>query len=330
MFKSVILGDSTERVDYVWAQGRRENLATLTDLYPDVVSSETLLEHVDKLKDVEVAFGTWGFPQLTEEQIDLLPNLKAVFYAAGSVQAFARPFLNKGVKVFSAWAANAVPVAEYTVAQILLASKGYFQNIQDLHKPDDWRTAYKGPGVYGESIAIVGVGMIGQLVIDLLKPFVLDVCVVSSHMTKEEADAMGVRRVSLEEAFKTCYVVSNHMANRPHTVGSIKGEHFKMMRPNAVFINTGRGAQIVEEEMVGVLKERQDIIALLDVTFPEPPLEGSPLYTLPNVFLTSHIAGSLNDEVIRMADYALSSFANWAKGEGDPYEVTLDMLATMA
>ena len=64
---------------------------------------------------------------LTEEQIaEYLPSLKAVFYAAGSVQAFARPFLNRGIQVFSAWAANAVPVAEYTVAQIILAGKGFY------------------------------------------------------------------------------------------------------------------------------------------------------------------------------------------------------------
>ena len=65
---------------------------------------------------------------MTEDQIaEYFPNLKAVFYGAGSVQGFARPFLKSGVKVFSAWAANAVPVAEYTLSQILLANKGFFQ-----------------------------------------------------------------------------------------------------------------------------------------------------------------------------------------------------------
>ena len=80
------------------------------------------------LAECEVAFATWGMPALTKEEIArFLPRLKAVFYAAGTVQYFARPFLESGVRVFSAYAANAVPVAEYAFAQISLAAKGYFQ-----------------------------------------------------------------------------------------------------------------------------------------------------------------------------------------------------------
>lgn len=76
-------------------------------------------------------FSTWGMPALGKEQIRAyFPSLKAVFYAAGSVQGFAREYLEAGVQVFSAWAANAVPVAEFTVAQILLAGKGYFQGLR--------------------------------------------------------------------------------------------------------------------------------------------------------------------------------------------------------
>lgn len=76
-------------------------------------------------KETEYLFSTWGMPMLSEEDIrEFLPNLKAVFYGAGTVQYFVCPFLACGVRVFSAWAANAIPVAEYTVAQILLANKG--------------------------------------------------------------------------------------------------------------------------------------------------------------------------------------------------------------
>ena len=79
-------------------------------------------------KSTEYLFSSWGMPVLNEDEIKaLLPALKAVFYGAGSVQYFARPYLHCGVRVFSAWAANAIPVAEYTVAQILLANKGDFQ-----------------------------------------------------------------------------------------------------------------------------------------------------------------------------------------------------------
>ena len=77
---------------------------------------------------------------------------------------------------------------------------------------------------------------------------------------------------------------------------------FRSMRPGATFINTGRGAQVNESDMAAVFGARPDLTALLDVTWPEPPEAGSPLYTLPNVHLSSHIAGSLGNEVVRMAD----------------------------
>ena len=78
-----------------------------------------------------VIFSSWGMPALTEAQIAAhFPNLEAVYYAAGTVQYFARPFLKRGVRVFSAWAANGVPVVEFTVAQIVLAGKGYFQSLR--------------------------------------------------------------------------------------------------------------------------------------------------------------------------------------------------------
>lgn len=102
------------------------------------------------------------------------------------------------------------------------------------------------------------------------------------------------------------------------------------MRQDATFINTGRGAQVVEADLVHVLRQRSDLTALLDVTDPELPAPASALYALPNVPLSSHIAGSLNDEVVRMADHATEEFVRWERGEPLRYEVTAAMLDTMA
>ena len=100
------------------------------------------------------------------------------------------------------------------------------------------------------------------------------------------------------------------------------------MPENGVFINTGRGRQINEAEFCEVLKARPDLTALLDVTWPEPPAEDSPLYRLPNVFLSPHIAGSLNDEWIRMADYMVAEFERYLAGEPFQHEVNESMLIT--
>lgn len=106
--------------------------------------------------------------------------------------------------------------------------------------------------------------------------------------------------------------------------------HFCRMGTTATFINTGRGAQVVEEDLVRALREQPGRTALLDVTWPEPPAEDSPLWRLPNVFLTPHIAGSINQEIARMGVYMAEEYENLATGRPCRYEVTEDMLRTMA
>jgi phosphoglycerate dehydrogenase-like enzyme len=125
-------------------------------------------------------------------------------------------------------------------------------------------------------------------------------------------------------------VVSNHLANNEQTKGMLHKSLFEKMLPFATFINTGRGAQVVEDDLINVLKNRPDLTALLDVTFPEPPERGSELYTLPNCILTPHIAGSAGNEVRRMGEYMEAEYQNLIQNKPCKYEVTLEMLKTMA
>ena len=110
----------------------------------------------------------------------------------------------------------------------------------------------------------------------------------------------------------------------------LNGSLFRLMKPNATFINTGRGAQVVEDDLIAALEAEPARVALLDVTMPEPPKPDSKFYTLPNVFLSPHIAGSLGDEVARMGDYMAEEFARFKNGEPTKWNVTLKMLETMA
>ena len=273
------------------------------------------------LKDVEVLFSTWSMPELTETQLDRMPNLKAVFYAAGATDGFARPLFARGIRVFSAWQANAIPVAEFCLGQILLGLKGYFRAAVFAPKTPAFRTRqFCGPGAYGETVALIGAGAISTHVRELLKPIQVNVITVPSR--KEN------RTVSLEEAFSKAMVVSNHLPNREDNIGVLNGALFRRMREGAVFINTGRGRQVNEPELAEVLEERPDLTALLDVTDPEPPRADSKLYRLPNVILSPHIAGSWNDELHRMSDYMIEEYRRYASGEPCLYEVRESMLLT--
>ena len=333
--KTIILCEAPQNVVSVYAP---EVLSRLRDLTGDDVvrvSKADVLADPARFSDTEHIFSTWGMPAFTEAEIkSCLPSLKCVFYAAGTVQGFARPFLNCGVRVFSAWAANAVPVAEYAVAQIILAGKDFFCQSRLLAAEDretaGSRRSGSHIGNYRKKVGLIGCGMIGSLVANMLKAYDLDVYAFDPFLSAEKAESLGVTLCSLEEMFSTCSVVSNHLADNPQTRKMLTYKHFASMPPYATFINTGRGAQVVEEDLVRALTERPDLVALLDVTHPEPAPVGHPLYSLPNCFITPHIAGSMGGEVVRMAEYMLSEYEALSAGEPSRYEVTLKMLETMA
>ncbi len=325
----ILLGDP-KKVGRVWSRELCDELG-----FDEVITKDYAIAHPEKLSTCEYIFSTWGMPKFTEDEIrSTFPALKAVFYAAGSVQAFAREFLNCGIKVYSAWAANAVPVAEFTFAQIVLANKGYFMSERLFRSTKSKKTAAahsaKSAGNYRSTVGLIGCGMIGSMVAERLVASQYHVLVCDPFLSDERAAQLGVKKVSLDDVFGESDVVSNHLANNPQTVGMLTGLHFASMKQNAVFINTGRGAQIREDELIEVLTKRPDLTALLDVTFPEPPEDKSPFYTLSNVFLSPHIAGSLSGECVRMAEYMRDEYLRFTNGQPCLYEVSLKMLETMA
>ena len=331
--KSIFLGDKAN-INRVYERQITDKLAECAGLYTEIYTKEDVLSGKADTRQTEFIFSTWGMPEFSETEIKaFFPSLKAVFYAAGTVQAFARPFLSCGVKVFSAWAANAVPVAEYTVAQIVLANKGYYlaSRLASDGKREEASKAFNNfKGNYGAEIGIIGAGMIGKLVIEKLKGYKLEEIVFDPFLPDEKAQELGVKKATLEQIFSECDVISNHLANNAQTKGMLDGKLFSLMKPYATFINTGRGAQVVESDLINVLKVRPDLTAVLDVTEPEPPLPESEFYKLKNCILTPHIAGSSGAEVHRMAEYMFEEFKAFSQNNPCRFEVTEKMLETMA
>jgi phosphoglycerate dehydrogenase-like enzyme len=328
--KAALFYDYPQSDGEVFGHGRRERIAELTELYPHVVDAGNFEEHAPNLADVEVVFATWGMPSLSDAQLARLPKLEAVFYAAGNVKAFAQPLIDHDITLVSAWAINAIPVAEMCLAQILLSLRGYFRAVREYH---DVRTmaakSFWRPGVLGETIGLIGMGKIGTRLRRELRAYPLRVIAHDPYLTAEHAAELEVEPVALEEVFRRAYVVSNHIPDLPTTQGVLTGALFEAMREGATFINTGRGAQVVEADLIRVLRARPDLTALLDVTWPEPPEPESELWTLPNLVISPHIGGTIGDEVSRLADCAIEEFEEWQAGRPLRYQVTREVLATM-
>ena len=318
-------------LDRIFNESRRRRLAHTADLLPIVLTTENFERHRPEAAQTEVLFATWGLPAelLTSENF---PALRAVFYGGGTIKGFGRPLLERGIQIVTAKSANALCVAQFCLGQILLSCKGYFRNTRARrHAPgENVPQPFIGAGLYGEKIALLGMGAVARELVELLRPFQLHILAVDPYLGASEAAQLGVKIATQEEAFAEAYVVSNHLPDLPELQGILDRRLFAAMRPDATFINTGRGAQVKEADLIEIALSRPDLTMLLDVTEPEPPVPGSPLYDLPNVQLSSHLAGALRDDLGRFGDALIEEFERYGAGQPLRHAERLDALDRIA
>ena len=320
-----------ESYEKIYGPAEREDIARLVDIYAPPQTRQSVAENPEILRDAELIFSGWGAPVMDEQFLAAAPQLKAVFYGAGSIRYFVTDaFWERGVVVTSAYAANAIPVAEYTLATILFSLKRGWHYVVTGKREGRRVPRVPMPGAYGSTVGIISLGMIGRRVCELLRPFDLRVLVYSGHPNPQTARELNIEYCPLDDIFRRCDVVSLHTPWLKETEGMITGAHIASMKPGATFINTARGAVVREGEMIEVLQRRPDLCAVLDVTYPEPPAPGSPLYTLPNVVLTPHIAGSLDGECRRMGRYMVDELQRYLTGQPLRWRITREQAASLA
>ena len=325
-----ILNESS--FEKIYGPEEQAAIAEMCDVFAPVQTRQSIAENPAILKDVEFIFSGWGGPLFDKAFLDNAPNLRAVFYGAGSIRAMMTPeFWARNITITSSWCANAVPVSEVTLAEILLSLKLAWRRIFTIKREKSYANArYDCPGIYKSTVALISLGMIGRKVAKLLQAFDLKVIAYDPFAKQADAEELGVELVSLADAFKRADVVSLHTPWLKETEKMITEAHLRSMKQNATFINTSRGAIVDEPALYKVLADRPDLTAVLDVTYPEPPPADSPLYTLENVVLTPHIAGSLSGECRRMGQYAIDECRRYLKGEKLLYKVTQEMAEKMA
>jgi len=309
----------------------REEIGRSVELIPGEIDGREWERHAELLAGVDLIFSTWGMPRLDARFLAAAPRLKAVFYAAGTVKGFATPeAYARGIVISSAWVANAIPVAEYSLGVILLSLKRFWSHVS-VAPADKFRHASLPiPGCYGTKVGLLSLGAVGREVAKLLSGFELEVQAYDPHADPGKAAALGVTMVGLKELFSESDVVSIHAPWIPETENMVGGDLVRSMKQGATLLNTARGSVVNEAEVCRALLERPDITAILDVTHPEPPLPDSPLRTLSNVILTPHIAGSLGGEIARMGRWMVDEMKRFVDGQPLRHSVSQEMLARMA
>lgn len=311
---------------------RFARLATLTDLvWTDTLDTPEVQEQA---RDVEVLLTSWGVPRLTAERLEHLPALRAVLHCAGSVRGHVSDALwDRGILVTTAADANAIPVAEFTVAAIVLASKQVpvLSALAQRHR-DDW--SYRGSvgptSTFGLTVGVVGFSRIGRRVVERLRA--LDECtclVVDPYADPAEVAAAGGTLTTLEAMLPQVDVLTLHAPSLPATDRMIGAPELAALRDHATLVNTARGS-LVDHDALARECATGRLHAILDVTDPEPLPASSPLYGLPTVMLTPHVAGSLGTETLRMTSSALDQLELYAAGLPLTEAMTREQLETSA
>ncbi|MFF0472277.1 hydroxyacid dehydrogenase [Streptomyces sp. NPDC004284] len=310
--------------DRLLTDAHRTRLARLAHTDPHLVAHDLTAPDTRvaaALAEAEILLTCWGATPLTAEVLARAPKLKAVIHAAGSVKHHITDACwERGLRVTSAAAANALPVAEYTLAAILFAGKRVLRSAQrygELRTDDAWLTESTAWGNYRRTIGVVGASRIGRRVVELLRPFDFEILLYDPYVTTPPP---GTELVGLDELCARSTVVSIHAPQLPSTHGMIGAAQLAAMPDGTTLINTARGSLVDEPALLPHLVSGR-LHAILDVTDPELPPSESPLWTLPNVLLTPHVAGSLGNELHRMADQAIEEVARYGRGEPFAEEV---------
>lgn len=310
----------------------QQRIAALVNiLAPPQTPESALALPPDLLARVQLLISGWGGPTLDAAWLARTPQLRALFYGAGSVSpVMTVAAWRRGLVVTSASEANARPVAEYTLAMIILCLKHAWRLARDMRAAHASPGRDEIPGAFERVVGLVSLGAVGRAVAALLTPFDVSILAYDPRGTTSQTEAAGVTLVSLDDLFRTSDVVSVHAPHLPATERMITGAHLSLMKRGASFINTSRGAVICEDDLIAVAARRPDLQIVLDVTEPMPPDPASLLYTLPNVLLTPHLAGSQGHECRRMGRWIVDEIERYVRGAPLRSAVTLDAALTSA
>lgn len=267
----------------------------------------------------------WGSPRLDARILDAAPNLKLLVHLCGTVVPVVSDELwERGIRVISGNDFFAESVAEGTIGYILAALRDIPKYSSRLKNEKKWKTsADTNRGLLGKTVGIVSYGAIAHHLVRMLKPFRVKIKLYDIKPIPEADKALyNITEASLEEVFSTCDIVTVHTPLNEHTHHLIGAPLLSLLKDDALFVNTSRGAVIDQEALESEL-EKGRFRAFLDVYEKEPPSVESRLYELPNVIMMPHMGGptvDLRQDITQALLIEASEFLK--KGAPLPHEIT--------
>lgn len=227
----------------------------------------------------------------------------------------------RGVEVIPATGANALAVAEYVVATVMVLLRGAYLSSAAVAR-GEWPRARLSEGreTAGKTLGLVGFGGIGQLTARLARGLGMRVLAYDPLLADDAAAwaETGVERRDLPALLAEADAVSLHVPLTEETRGLMNAERIARMKPQAVLVNTARGGIVDEAALAAALTDGRLAGAALDVFEHEPLPAGSPLATAPNLILTPHIGGVTRESNARVSSLIAEKVARFLSDAADP------------
>jgi D-3-phosphoglycerate dehydrogenase len=250
-----------------------------------VAGPKSIDDLVERIRDADFVINVRARTPFSREVLERCPKLKLIsIWGTGTDNIDLAAARELGIRITNTPGVSAIAVAEHAL-MLMLALARQIVTVDRQVREGQWPRAMVTQ-LHGKTLGLIGTGAIGRELAKLGKGIGCRVIGWTFH-----PQGNLVEWVSFEDVFRQSDVVSVHVRQSPETTGMIRREHFEMMKPNALFINTARGAIVSEADLLDVLRRGKIGGAGLDVFENEPLPSNSPFFALPNVILTPHSAG---------------------------------------
>lgn len=254
-----------------------------------------------------------GGDPLSDRVLGQLPRLRVIARCGVGYDRVDVPAATlRGIAVAITPLGNREGVAEHALALILAVARRVVQSDREV-RAGAWGKPQLTP-LRGKTLGLVGVGRIGQSLAQRAAACGLKLLGYDPAPDEIAVARAGVTLVDFETLLRTADFVSLHAPLAPPTRGFINSRTLALMKPGAVLINTARGGLIVESDLVAALRSGQLGGAGLDVLVDEPPPADHPLFELPNVVLSPHVAANDSQSIEDMARDAAQNVVDLYQG----------------
>jgi len=235
--------------------------------------------------------------------------------------------LDRGITIINTGWAMSNAVAEFSVALMLCGLRDIVFMV-DVLRSDGWGRARNPLDLTGKPVGLIGFGMIGRRVAELLRPFQCETHVYDPHVTDETVAAAGCVRTDLYDLLRQSFVVSLHAGLTAETRGLLGAKELALFPDGGLLVNTARAAVVDEAALMAELASGR-IRAALNVFWREPLAQDHPIRKMDNVILTPHGGGLTQDTQRRHSRSIVDDLERFFRGEELRGGVARDMLSRM-